>query len=220
MGVERALPTFVCASANPDKVHEIEQLLDGVVHLVPRPADIPDVVEDADTLVGNARLKALAILQATGLPAVADDTGMFVDALPGELGVRTARYADDRPEHTETPYAANRAKLLDSLRDKNCVSKIERAAHFVTVVIVCFPDGSELIVEGRCDGHIALAERGSRGFGFDPLFVPNPGAFDGDERTFAEMSDDEKNELSHRGRAFRNLASPPLFSATLEFPCR
>jgi XTP/dITP diphosphohydrolase len=187
---------------------------------LPRPADIPDVVEDADTLVGNARLKAMAILQATGLPAVADDTGMFVDALPGELGVRTARYADDRPEHAETPYAANRVKLLDALRDKHCVSEIERAAHFVTVVIVCFPDGSEIIVEGRCDGHIALGERGSRGFGFDPLFVPTPGVFEDDQRTFAEMSDDEKNELSHRGRAFRALATHPLFSATLEFPCR
>ena len=220
MSADRTLPTLVCASANPDKVHEIEQLLDGVVRLLPRPADIPDVVEDADTLVGNARLKAMAILQVTGLPAVADDTGMFVDALPGELGVRTARYADDRPEHAETPYAANRAKLLDALRDKNCVSETERAAHFVTVVIVCFPDGSEIIVEGRCDGHIALAERGSRGFGFDPLFVPTPGVFVGDQRTFAEMSDAEKNELSHRGRAFRALATHPLFSATLEFPCR
>jgi len=217
MSADRVLHTLVCASANPDKVLEIEQLLDGVVHLVPRPAEIPDVVEDADTLVGNARLKAMAILQATGLPAVADDTGMFVDALPGELGVRTARYAADRPEHAETPYATNRAKLLDALREKNCVSDVERSAHFVTVVIVCFPDGSELIVEGRCDGHIAMAERGSRGFGFDPLFVP--GAFDGDERTFAEMSDDEKNALSHRGRAFRALASHPFF-ATLEFPCR
>ena len=217
MSDDRVLHTLVCASANPDKVHEIEQLLDGVVRLLPRPAEIPDVVEDADTLVGNARLKAMAILQATGLPAVADDTGMFVDALPGELGVRTARYAADRPEHAETPYAANRAKLLDALREKNCVSDVERATHFVTVVIVCFPDGSELIVEGRCDGHIAMAERGSRGFGFDPLFVP--GAFDGDERTFAEMSDDEKNALSHRGRAFRALASHPFF-ATLEFPCR
>ena len=209
----------MCASANPDKVYEIEQLLDGVVHLLPRPADIPDVVEDADTLVGNARLKAMAILQATGLPAVADDTGMFVDALPGELGVRTARFADDRPEHAENPYAANRAKLLDALREKDCASEVERAAYFLTVVIVCFPDGSELIVEGRCDGHIAPAERGSRGFGFDPLFVPIPGAIDGDERTFAEMSDDEKNALSHRGRAFRALATHPFF-ATLEFPCR
>ena len=216
MSADRVLHTLVCASANPDKVHEIEQLLDGVVHLVPRPAEIPDVVEDADTLVGNARLKAMAILQATGLPAVADDTGMFVDALPGELGVRTARYAADRPEHAETPYAANRAKLLDALRAKNCVSDVERAAHFVTVVIVCFPDGSELIVEGRCDGHIAMAERGSRGFGFDPLFVPTPGVFAGDQRTFAEMSYDEKNALSHRGRAFRALASHSIF-ATLYF---
>lgn len=219
MGVDRVLPTLVCASANPDKVYEIEQLLDGVVQLLPRPAEIADVVEDADTLVGNARLKAMAILQATGLPAVADDTGMFVDALPGELGVWTARYADDRPEHAENPYVANRAKLLEALRAKNCVSDVERSAHFMTVVIVCFPDGNELIVEGRCDGHIALVERGSRGFGFDPLFVPHRGAFDGDQRTFAEMSDAEKNELSHRGRAFRSLATHPFF-ATLEFPCR
>ena len=220
MTSDRVLPTVVCASANPDKVYEIEQLLAGVVRLLPRPSEIPDVVEDADTLVGNARLKAMAILQATGLPAVADDTGMFVEALPGELGVRTARYADDRPEHAETPYAANRAKLLEALHEKGCVSEGERAAHFVTVVIVCFPDGTELIVEGRCDGHIALAERGSRGFGFDPLFVPNPGIFVGDWRTFAEMTDEEKNQLSHRGRAFRSLATHPLFSATLEFPCR
>lgn len=207
MTSNRVLPTLVCASANPDKVYEIEQLLDGVVRLLPRPAEIPDVVEDADTLVGNARLKAMAILQATGLPAVADDTGMFVDALPGELGVRTARYAANRPGHSETPYAANRAKLLEALQVKGCISEAERSAHFVTVVIVCFRDGTEVIVEGRCDGHITLAERGTRGFGFDPLFVPNPGIFVGDQRTFAEMSDEEKNQLSHRGRAFRSLAS-------------
>ena len=149
MTSDRVLPTVVCASANPDKVYEIEQLLDGVVRLLPRPSEIPDVVEDADTLVGNARLKALAILQATGLPAVADDTGMFVDALPGELGVRTARYAADRPEHAETPYAANRAKLLEALQEKGCVSEGERAAHFVTVVIVCFPDGAISTALGR-----------------------------------------------------------------------
>lgn len=207
-----SLPVLVCASANPDKVREIEMLLEGVVQLIPRPAHLPDVVEDAETLVGNARLKAMAILRGTNLAAVADDTGMFVDALPGELGVRTARYASERPEHAQSPYAANRAKLLEALEAKGCVSKSERAAHFVTVVIVCFPDGSELIVEGRCDGHIAAAERGSRGFGFDPLFVPSPAMFEGDERTFAEMSDIEKNQLSHRGKAFQALAqalSPP-----------
>ena len=200
-------PVLVCASANPDKVREIEQLLTGVVDLLPRPSTVPDVEENADTLVGNARLKAMAIVEATGMPAVADDTGMFVEALPGELGVRTARYASDRPAHATHPYAANRAKLLEALEAAGCDTPSRRAAHFVTVVIVCHPDGRELIVEGRCDGFIAATERGARGFGFDPLFVPTPGMFDGDSRTFAEMTDAEKNELSHRGRAFRNLAA-------------
>jgi len=200
--------TIVCASANPDKVAEIELLLgtrtsvgSKLVELLPRPDEVPDVVEDAPTLEGNARLKAGAILQATGLAAVADDTGLFVEALPGELGVRTARYASDRPEHAHDPYGANRAKLLEALDAAGAHDLESRAATFVTVVMVRWPDGGETIVEGRCQGSIAPFERGSRGFGFDPLFVPT----DGDGRTFAEMSDDEKNVLSHRGRAFRNL---------------
>jgi XTP/dITP diphosphohydrolase len=200
--------TIVCASANPDKVAEIERLLDTrtadgskLVELLARPSDVPDVVEDAPTLEGNARLKARAILDATGRAAVADDTGLFVDALPGELGVLTARYASDRPEHARDPYGANRAKLLEALDRKGAHDPESRAATFVTIVMVCWPDGHETIVEGRCAGSIAPVERGSRGFGFDPLFVPN----DADGRTFAEMSDDEKNDLSHRGRAFRNL---------------
>ena len=198
---------IVCASANPDKVAEIERLLRGdvdgrrIVELLPRPADVPDVVEDASTLEGNARLKAEAIRNATGAAAVADDTGLFVDALPGELGVRTARYASDRPEHATDPYGANRAKLLEALRLVGADESRKRTARFVTVVMVSWPDGRETIVEGVCEGFIAPAERGARGFGFDPLFVPT----DGDGRTFAEMSDDEKNDLSHRGRAFRNL---------------
>lgn len=191
--------TLVCASANPDKVAEIERLFDEAstaTSLLPRPVGIPDVVEDADTLVGNARLKARAIRDATGRPAVADDTGLFVHALPGQLGVRTARYASDDPEHVHDPYAANRRKLLRALE-----GALDRRAEFVTVALVAWPDGRETIVEGRCAGTIAPAERGERGFGFDPLFVPD----DGDGRTFAEMTDDEKNELSHRGRAFRLL---------------
>ena len=198
--------TLVCASANPDKAHEIEILLEGIVDLLPRPVDIPDVVEDAPTLEGNARLKALAIVRATGRPAVADDTGMFVVALPGELGVRTARYGADWPEHADNPYGTNRRKLLQALADKKCVGVQERAAYFLTVVMVCFPDCTEKVAYGRCDGYIADAERGSRGFGFDPIFVPEPGIFEGDQRTFAEMSDAEKNQLSHRGRAFRALS--------------
>ena len=103
---------LVCASANPDKVAEIAAILDGVVELLPRPADVPDVVEDADTLVGNARLKAAAICAATGLPAVSDDTGLFVDALGGAPGVYAARFAGD-----DATYADNRRKLLRELGD-------------------------------------------------------------------------------------------------------
>ena len=202
--------TLVCASANPDKVREIEQLLEGVVALQPRPVGIPDVDETEPTLIGNARLKAHAIasspLNVLGLPAVADDTGLFVDALLGELGVRTARYASDDPAHAVDPYTANRRKLLVALRAKGCLDAADRCAHFLTVVVVMWPDGREISVEGRCDGVIALEETGTRGFGFDPLFVPVPGMFEGDRRTFAEMSDAEKNEISHRGRAFRALA--------------
>jgi XTP/dITP diphosphohydrolase len=184
-------PRLVCASANPDKIAEIAAILDGTVDLLPRPDSVPDVVEDADTLEGNARLKAAAICEATGLPAVADDTGLEVVALDGAPGVRSARYAG---EHAS--YADNRARLLDAL-----AGIADRRAAFRTCVLVRWPDGSEIVVNGVCRGTIALSERGERGFGYDSLFVPA----DGDGRTFAEMTDDEKHALSHRGRAFRNL---------------
>jgi XTP/dITP diphosphohydrolase len=182
----------VCASANPGKVAEIQDLLDGVVHLLPRPADVPDVVEDADSLVGNARLKAAAIVAATGLPAVADDTGLEVDALGGLPGVRTARFAGE----TATD-ADNRAELLRRLD-----GVADRGARFRTVVLLRWPDGRELLADGVCEGTIAASERGERGFGYDRLFVPA----EGDGRTFAEMSADEKHAISHSGRAFRALA--------------
>ena len=186
---------LVCASANPDKVAEIAVLLlSAGVELAPRPPHVPDVVEDADTLLGNARLKAAAIAMASGEPAVADDTGLFVDALDGRPGVHTARYAGEA-----ATYADNRAKMLDELRGR---PEAERGASFRTVAMVVWPDGREVAVEGVCEGHIALAEQGSRGFGYDPLFVPD----DGDGRTFAEMTDHDKHALSHRGRAFRALA--------------
>lgn len=186
-----ALPQLVCASANPDKVVEIQAILAGVVDLLPRPADVPDVVEDADTLAGNARLKARAICAATGLAAVADDTGLEVAALDGAPGVYAARYAGEG-----VTYADNRAKLLAELG-----AATDRAAVFRTVVLVAYPDGRELVVEGVCPGTITTVERGARGFGYDAVFVPD----EGDGRTFAEMSDAEKNAVSHRGRAVRNL---------------
>ena len=186
---------LVCASANPDKVAELESLFEGEVGLVPRPPDLSDVVEDADTLEGNARLKADAVCAATGLPAVADDTGLEVDHLDGAPGVHTARFAGD-----DATYADNRAKLLGALEG---VPPTGRTARFRTVVLVRWPDGRELAFEGECRGTIAEVERGARGFGYDAVFVPD----EGDGRTFAEMSEDEKHELSHRGRAVRALVA-------------
>ena len=184
----------VCASANPDKVREIEDLLVGVVELFPRPAHVPDVVEDADTLLGNAQLKARALVAATGMPAVADDTGLEVDALGGAPGVRTARFAGD-----DASYADNRRHLLDALRS---VAGAARAARFRTVVVLAYPDGGEVVAEGECRGTITEVERGDRGFGYDAVFAPS----DGDGRTFAEMTIADKHAMSHRGRAFRRLA--------------
>jgi XTP/dITP diphosphohydrolase len=182
---------LVCASANPDKVVEIQQLLAGVVELLPRPAHVPDVVEDADTLIGNARLKASALCSATGLPAVADDTGLEVDALEGAPGVHAAYYAGDG-----CSYADNRAKLLAELD-----GVAGRRAAFRTVAIVVWPDGTELHVEGVCAGVITEEERGADGFGYDSVFQPDEGG----GATFAEMGSDAKNAISHRGRAFRAL---------------
>lgn len=188
-----ALPRLVSATANPHKMAEIAAILDGLVELVPRPFDVPEAVEDAGTLEGNARLKAASICAATGLPAVSDDTGLFVDALGGEPGVDTAYYAG--PQAT---YAENRAKLLCRLD-----GMADRRARFRTVVMVVYPDGRELSVEGVCEGMIATVERGERGFGYDPVFMP----LEGGGRTFSEMSEEEKNAVSHRGRAFTALVA-------------
>ena len=181
----------VCASANPHKVAEIFDLMGGVIDLQPRPEGLADVVEDADTLVGNARLKAVAVCNATGLPALADDTGLEVDALNGAPGVRTARFAGEQATDAD-----NRAKMLRELSGKT------RSCRFRTVALLRFPDGREVIAEGICEGTIADSEMGERGFGYDPLFI----ARDGDGRTFAQMTVDEKHELSHRGKAFRALS--------------
>lgn len=185
------LPQLVCASANPDKVAEISELLAGVVDLLPRPPEVPDVVEDADTLVGNARLKAIAIVNATGLPAVADDTGLEVTALAGAPGVHTGRYAGEG-----CSYADNRRKMLNELD-----GVADRRAAFKTVALIRWPDGRELAVEGICGGTIATAEHGDGGFGYDSIFVPSEGS----GATFSQMDAAAKHAISHRGRAFRSL---------------
>jgi XTP/dITP diphosphohydrolase len=189
---------LVLASANPDKVKEISAILSAAlpVLLVPRPAGVPDVVEDGETLLDNARLKARALVRATGTAAVADDTGLEVDALGGAPGVYSARYAGD-----DATYSDNVTKLLRALAALADGGGARRA-RFRTVALASFPDGTEVWAEGTVEGSIATAERGSNGFGYDPVFVPD-GAGGG---TFAEMQADEKDAVSHRGRAFRALA--------------
>ncbi|MGA2932920.1 MAG: RdgB/HAM1 family non-canonical purine NTP pyrophosphatase [Acidimicrobiales bacterium] len=190
---------LVLASANPHKAAEIAAVLSAAteVELLPRPDHVPDVVEDGETLLDNARLKARALVEAAGQAAVADDTGLEVDALGGAPGVYSARYAGD-----DATYADNVAKLLRELAALGDGGG-ERRARFKTVALAAFPDGSEVWAEGVMEGTIATAPRGENGFGYDPVFVPTGG----DGRTFAEMAPAEKDAVSHRGRAFRALAA-------------
>jgi XTP/dITP diphosphohydrolase len=188
----------VLATANPHKTSEIRSILAAAgvpVELVPRPDDVPDVVEDAPDLAGNARLKAVALATATGLPALSDDTGLEVDALDGRPGVRSARYAGE-----DADPAANVAKLLDELAS---VPAERRTARFRTVAMVRWPDGREVAAEGVVEGVIAPSPSGGGGFGYDPVFV----ADEADGRTFAELDGAAKDAISHRGRALRAIAT-------------
>ena len=188
---------LVLATANPDKAAEVAAILADALgdrlELVARPSEVPDVAETGATLEDNARLKALALVAATGEGAVADDTGLEVAALGGAPGVYSARFAGEG-----ATYADNVAKLLADLEGET-----DRLARFCTVALARFPDGTELVTEGLVYGTISEAPRGTGGFGYDPVFVPD-GA---DGRTFAEMSPEEKHSMSHRGLAFRTLAA-------------
>lgn len=188
----RQLGRIVVASQNPDKIAEIEAVLTTLPDppLIVRGLQWPEVEETESTLEGNALLKARAVRAATGLAAVADDTGLEVRALGGAPGVHTARYAG--PDAT---YAENVARLLDVLNGVE-----DRAARFRTAIALVDTAGRELVVEGHLDGTITNELRGGGGFGYDPVF-----AVDG--RTLAEMTPAEKNLLSHRARALRALAA-------------
>jgi len=181
---------FVVGSKNPDKVAEMEVILrEAGIPLVA--GEWPDVAETGATLEENARLKAVAVSAATGLPAIADDTGLEVDALGGRPGVHTARFAGP-----EASYAENRAALVAALEGAS-----GRSARFRTVVVTAWPDGAEVVVEGALEGEIATEERGVEGFGYDPVFrLP-------DGRTLAEVPPVEKNAMSHRARALAALVA-------------
>lgn len=193
---------LVCASANPKKVEELSRMLPSWVQMLPRPSGIPEVEETAPTLEGNATIKAVEIAHAAGDWALADDTGLLVDALDGEPGVRSARFAGN-----DATDAANRDLLLTRLSGID-----NRCAHFKTVLAVVHPSGEMHFVSGECAGTIAQEERGSNGFGYDSLFIPD----DGDGRTFAEMSASEKDAMSHRGKALQKL--PELLSRIVGLP--
>ena len=212
---------LVIATQNPDKAREIVEIfvthadiplvayaVEGVAFLLDTPEQIaasvaalpslaepPDVTENGSTLEENARIKARALADALGLLAIADDTGLEVDALGGAPGVYSARYAG-----AGASYDDNVAKLLHEL---DGVLPPARAARFATVAMARWPDGRETVARGEVEGVITDAPSGRAGFGYDPVFVP----LEGDGRTFAEMAPDEKHAVSHRGRAFRALAA-------------
>jgi XTP/dITP diphosphohydrolase len=185
---------LVVATLNPDKLGELARLLDLPDLELASLAAFPGAVapaESGDTLEQNARIKARAAMAFTGLPALADDTGLEVDALGGRPGVHAARFAGPGAR-----YADNVERLLAELAG---VPAERRTARFRTVCLVCFPEGDELLAEGVLEGRILDTPRGDRGFGYDPVFALPDG------RSLAELTAEEKNALSHRARAVRDL---------------
>jgi len=182
---------LVLATRNEDKVHEIREALDGLpvglMSLIELP-EIGEIEETGDTLEENALLKAETVSAATGLPALADDTGLEVEALDGRPGVRSSRYAGE-----DATYEDNVRKLLKEMKG---VPPAKRGASFRTVIALVFPGGKSRTVEGYCRGSIELEARGENGFGYDPVFTPEGSSF-----TFAELTLAQKNAISHRGRA-------------------
>jgi XTP/dITP diphosphohydrolase len=194
----RAVPVVVVATGNPHKVTEIAAILEGVaVTLVTLDGDIVLPPEDEDTFEGNALVKARAAARATGRPAIADDSGIEVDALDGAPGVRSARYAGE-----PTDDAANNLRLVVELAARGATEPAARRARFVSAAALALPDGTEVVVRGTMEGHVADAPRGTGGFGYDPLFVADAL---GGTRTTAELTPAEKDAISHRGAAFRAL---------------
>lgn len=201
---------IVCAASNnAGKLKELRRILERMGHEVKSLRELGitlDPEETGTTFAENARIKAEAFCKASGLPTVADDSGLCVDALHGAPGVYSARYAGRHGDD-----AANNAKLL---RKMSAVPAGERSAKFVSALCFILPDGRTLEVAGECPGSISFAETGTNGFGYDPLFVPDRiGLPDGTtaentaRRSYAELADAEKDAISHRGRAMEKLAA-------------
>ncbi len=195
------MPTLVIATTNPGKLREFRVLLAGLGVTLRSLADFPPapaVDESAPTYLDNARAKAGAHAARTGLPVLADDSGLEVDALGGAPGVRSARFAAATGgARTDGTDRDNVALLLELMRD---IPELRRTARFRCAIVVTRPDGRELIGDGTCEGMIAFAPRGRGGFGYDPVFLYPPRA-----RTFAELSGEEKDRVSHRAAAVAAL---------------
>lgn len=197
--------TFVVATHNKGKLHEIEELVApfGLHAVSAASLNLPEPVEDGDTFIANALIKARAAAFAAKLPALADDSGICVAALDGAPGIYSARWAGETKD-----FGHAMEKVEEGLRARGCVTPEQRKAWFISALALVWPDGHEEIVEGRVDGTLVWPPRGTAGFGYDPMFLP-----DGETRTFGEMTSEEKHGLpplgkglSHRARAFIELA--------------
>ncbi|WCN38515.1 XTP/dITP diphosphatase [Aneurinibacillus uraniidurans] len=199
MSKKEAFPweSVVLATKNKGKIKEFTRMFSGWnvrVLTMNDDLDFPDVVEDGDTFEANARKKAEEIMRATGLPALADDSGLEVDALGGKPGVYSARFAGEHASDEE-----NNAKLVQLMKD---VPEAERTARFVSVLALALPEGDTILTRGTCEGQIVLEASGTNGFGYDPHFYLSEKG-----RTMAELEPDEKNAVSHRGVAVQKLTA-------------
>ena len=186
---------FVVATKNKGKMQEIQSMLSplGIDVMLAEDAGVfEDIEETGTTFEENAFIKARAVAKITGLPVIADDSGLMVDALSGEPGVKTARFAGENATDGE-----NIQKLLNALEG---VLQEKRTARFQSVIACVFPDGREFCTQGICEGEIALFPMGEEGFGYDPVFYVKE-----KNKTFAQLSLEEKNALSHRGKALESL---------------
>lgn len=185
--------TLVLATGNAHKVQEIRAILaphlDVEIKALSAFAGAPELQETAGTFEGNARQKALQCMEFTGLPSMADDSGLVIDALGGRPGIYSARYAPTPEE-----------RIGRVLREMEGIAEQQRAARFVAVMALALPGGACITREGRCEGRIALAPSGHGGFGYDPIFV-----IPALRKTLAEICEEEKNRLSHRGNALRQI---------------
>ena len=189
---------LLVATHNPGKVPEIAALLDGRFEIITAgQLGLPEPDETESTFVGNALLKARAAAEASGLVAIADDSGLSVAALDGQPGIYSARWAGP-----ERDFALAMQKVEERVEE---TGSDDRACWFTSALAVAWPGGPAVVVEGRVDGRLTFPPRGDQGFGYDPIFVP-----DGHEQTFGEMAPAQKDSMSHRARAFEKLRAALL----------